>query len=184
LIGQRADFVYEGDAVILPMWAFWVALAAMAIGLIGVILPIVPGVGFIWIVVLIYAIAERFATIDPITFAALTVLGAIGVSADLWMSHAGAKIGGASAWSLLAGLVLGAIGAIVGLVFLGVGAVPGAILGTILGIVLAEWYQRRDWREAFKVGGGWLVGCTLSGGVQFLIAVLMIVIFAWQVLRG
>ena len=170
--------------VALPMWVFWVALGAMIVGLIGVILPIVPGVGFIWLVALIYAIAERFATIDPITFAVLTVLGAIGVSADLWMSHAGAKVGGASAWSLLAGLGLGAIGAIVGLVFLGVGAVPGAILGAILGIVLAEWYRHRDWREAFKVGGGWLIGCTLSGGVQFLIGVLMIVIFVWQVLRG
>jgi len=170
--------------MVLPMWVFWVALAAMIVGLIGVILPIVPGVGFIWIVVLIYAIAERFTTIDPITFVVLTVLAAIGVSADLWMSQAGAKIGGASIWSLLAGLVLGAIGAIIGLVFLGVGAVPGAILGTILGIVLAEWYRHRDWREAFKVGGGWLIGCTLSGGVQFLISILMIVIFVWQVLRG
>jgi uncharacterized protein YqgC (DUF456 family) len=170
--------------VVLPMWAFWIALAAMAIGLIGVILPLVPGVGFVWIVVLIYAIVERFATIDPITFAAITLLGAVGISADLWMSHAGAKVGGASVWSLLAGLVLGAIGAIVGLVFLGAGAVPGAILGAILGIVLAEWYQRKDWREAFKAGGGWLIGCTLSGGVQFLVAILMIVIFVWQVLRG
>jgi uncharacterized protein YqgC (DUF456 family) len=170
--------------VVLPMWAFWIALVAMVVGLAGVILPVVPGVGFIWLVVLVYAVAERFSTIDPVTFAVLTVLGAIGVSADLWVSQAGAKIGGASIWSLVAGLVLGAIGAIVGLVFLGVGAVPGAILGTFLGIVLAEWYRRRDWREAFKVGGGWLIGCTLSGGVQFLIAILMILIFAWQVLRG
>ena len=170
--------------MVLPMWAFWVALVAMFIGVLGVILPLVPGVGFIWIVVLVYAIAERFATIDPITFTVLTVLGAIGVSADLWVSHAGAKVGGASVWSLLAGLLLGLIGAIVGLVFFGVGAVPGAVVGAVLGIVLAEWYRRKDWREAFKAGGGWLIGCTLSGGVQFLISILMVVIFVWQVLRG
>ena len=170
--------------MVLPSWAFWVALVAMLAGLIGVILPIVPGVGFIWLVALVYAIAERFATIDPITFAVLTILGAIGLSADLWMGHAGAKIGGASVWSLLAGLVAGAIGAILGLVFLGIGAVPGAIVGTVLGIVLAEWYRRKDWREAFKAAGGWLVGCTLSRGVQFLVAILMILIFVWQVLRG
>ena len=166
------------------MWVFWVALAAMVVGLIGVILPLVPGVGFIWLVVLVYAIAERFATIDPITFTVLTILGAVGLSADLWMSQVGAKAGGASAWSLLSGLVLGAIGAIVGLVFFGAGVVPGAIIGAILGVVLAEWYQRGDWREALKVGGGWLVGCTLSAGVQFLIAILMIFIFVWQALRG
>ena len=166
------------------MWAFWVALAAMAVGLIGVILPVVPGVGFIWLVALVYAIAEQFATIDPLTFAILTLLGAIGFSADLWMSQAGAKIGGASVWSLLAGLVLGAIGAIAGLVFLGAGAIPGAVVGTVAGIILAEWYRHKDWREAFKAGGGWLVGCTLSGGVQFVIGVLMILIFVWQALRG
>lgn len=170
--------------MILPMWAFWVALATMIVGLIGVILPVVPGVGFIWLVVLVYAVAEHFATIDPITFAVLTVLGAIGFTADLWMSQVGAKVGGASVWSLLAGLVLGAIGAIVGLVFLGVGAVPGAIVGAIAGVILAEWYRRKDWREAFKAGGGWLVGCTLSGGVQFLVAILMILIFVWQALKG
>ncbi|MFQ6102629.1 MAG: DUF456 domain-containing protein [Anaerolineae bacterium] len=170
--------------MVLPMWAFWIALAAMIVGLIGVILPVVPGVGFIWLVVLIYAIAERFATIDPITFVVLTVLGAIGFTADLWMSQVGAKAGGASVWSLLAGLLLGTIGAIVGLVFLGVGAIPGAIVGAVAGVILAEYYKRKDWREAFKAGGGWLVGCTLSGGVQLLIAVLMILIFVWQVLRG
>nr|HID13746.1 DUF456 domain-containing protein [Anaerolineae bacterium] len=168
----------------LPSWAFWVALAAMIVGLIGVILPVVPGVGFIWLVALVYAIAERFTTIDPITFAVLTVLGAIGFTADLWMSQVGAKIGGASLWSLLAGLVLGAIGAVVGLAFLGVGAVPGAIVGAVAGVILAEWYRRKDWREAFKAGGGWLVGCTLSSGLQFLIAIMMILLFVWQALKG
>jgi len=170
--------------MVLPKWAFWLALAAMLVGMVGVVLPIVPGVGFIWLVVLSYAITERFAAIDPLTFAVLTVLGAIGVSADLWMSQAGAKVGGASMWSLLAGLVLGAIGAVLGLAFLGVGAVPGAIIGAIMGVILAEWYRRGDWREAFKAGGGWLIGCTLSGVVQLLISILMVLIFVWQVLRG
>ena len=55
--------------MVLPKWAFWLALAAMLVGMVGVVLPIVPGVGFIWLVVLSYAIAERFAAIDPLTFA-------------------------------------------------------------------------------------------------------------------
>ena len=117
-------------------------------------------------------------------YQSLTILGAIGFTADLWMSQVGAKAGGASPWSLLTGLLLGAVGAIVGLAFLGIGAIPGAIVGAIAGVILAEYYKRQDWREAFKAGGGWLVGCTLSGGVQFLIAILMILIFVWQALRG
>ena len=170
--------------MVLPMWAFWTAMVAMAIGLIGVILPVVPGVGFIWIVILIYAIAEQFATIDLITFVVLTILGAIGLTADLWMSQVGAKAGGASPWSLLVGLLLGAVGAIVGILFFGIGAIPGAIIGAIAGVIIAEYHRREDWDEALKVGGGWAMGCALSGVVQFIIAILMMLIFVWQVLRG
>ena len=166
------------------MWAFWVALVLMLVGLIGVFVPLVPGVGLIWLIALIYALTERFAAIDALTFVALTILGAIGFSADLWMSQIGAKVGGASVWSLLSGLLMGVIGAVVGFAFLGVGALPGAAIGAGLGVFLAELYQRRDWRGALQASGGWLIGCTLSGGVQFLIGALMIVIFTWQALRG
>ena len=100
------------------------------------------------------------------------------------MSQIGATVGGASVWSLLSGLLLGVIGAVVGLAFFGVGALPGTAIGAVLGVFLAELYQRRDWREALQASGGWLIGCTLSGGVQFLIGALMIVIFVWQTLRG
>jgi uncharacterized protein YqgC (DUF456 family) len=166
--------------VTLPDWAYWVALAAMLVGMVGVVLPLIPGVGFIWLVSLVYALAEGFATVDPLTFGVLTVLGALGFTADFWMAQLGAKIGGASAWSLLAGLLLGAIGGILGLVYLGVGVGPLAVLGAVLGIVLAEWYRRKSLREAIKAGGGWLIGCTVSGGLQLLIGALMMLIFAWQ----
>jgi uncharacterized protein YqgC (DUF456 family) len=170
--------------MVLPMWAFWVALIAMIIGLVGVFLPIIPGVGFIWIVVTVYAVVERFATIDLISFVVLTILGAIGVSADLWMSQVGARAGGADPLSLLVGALFGAVGALIGLLFLGVGAIPGAIIGALAGVIIAEWHRREDWKEAFKVGGGWLAGCALSGVVQFVIAILMILLFAWQALKG
>ena len=167
------------------MWAFLVALAAMTIGLVGVILPILPGVGFIWIAVLVYAIAERFATIDPVTFAVLTILGAFGFTTNLWMSRAGAKLAGASVSSTLAALAAGVIGAALGSIFFAVGALPGAIVGAFIGVVVSEWYQHKDWHKAFKAAGGWLMGCTLSGIVQFLVAIVMIAIFVWQALpRG
>lgn len=166
------------------MWAFWLALAVMIVGLLGIILPVIPGLLLIWLVALIYAIAEGFTTIDPITLVVLTILGAIGYTAHLWMSQLGAKAGGASFRSVLAGTALGIIGALIGLLGLGVGAVPGGVIGALLGVFLAEWYQRRDWREALKAGGGWLAGCILSEGVQLAIAALMILIFVWQALKG
>jgi hypothetical protein len=167
----------------------------MLIGLLGVFLPLVPGVGFIWLVALVYAIAEGFATIDPLTFAVLTILGAVGVTSDIWMSKLGAKLGGASFQALLAGLGLGIAGAIVGVVlgliglvaglpFLQVGAIPLAIVGALLGVFLVERHRRDDWREALKACAGWLIGCALSGIVQGGISVLMILLFVWQALKG
>jgi uncharacterized protein YqgC (DUF456 family) len=177
-------FAFWEDALSLPMWAFWVALVAMIVGLTGILIPVIPDIAFIWLVILVYAIAERFATIGPFTFVVLTVLAALGFSAEFWMSQAGAKVGGASFWSILAGILLGIVGAILGLFFFGLGAIPGAFIGALVGLVLAEWYQRRDWQETLKVVGGWLAGYLLSVGVQLYIGILMIVIFAWQALRG
>lgn len=168
----------------LPAWTFWIALIAMFIGLLGVVLPFLPDVALIWLIALIYAIAEGFATIDPITFAVITILATMGLAAELLMSQAGAKAAGASILSLLTGIALGAIGALVGFLFLGIGALPGAILGAFAGIVLAEGYQSRDWEKAVKAGGGMLLGCALSAGVQLLIGLSMILIFIWQVLKG
>ena len=170
--------------MVLPNWALPIALVAMFIGLVGVFLPIIPGVGFIWLVALVYALVEHFATIDPATFAVLSALGLIGVTTDLWTSQVGASVGGASWKSMLVGLLGGTIGGLVGLLFLGVGAIPGAILGALLGVVLMEWREGKDWEQASKAAGGWLIGCLLSSVVQAIIAILMIGIFTWQALRG
>lgn len=170
--------------MVLPMWAFWVALAVMGIGLAGVVLPAIPGVGLIWAAALAYAIAEGFATIDPITMIVLTLLGAIGVTADIWVSQAGGKLGGASWQALLAGLGLGAVGFVIGLLVGGIGALPAGMIGTLAGILLVEYLRRKDWKETVRVGAGWAAGCLLSGVVQLLVSLLMIIIFVWQVLRG
>jgi uncharacterized protein YqgC (DUF456 family) len=176
-------------------WVFWAVLITMLVGLLGVFLPLVPGVGLIWIAALVYAIAEGFATVDPITFTVLTILGAVGITSDIWMSKLGATVGGASFRALLAGLGLGIVGGIVGLVlgivgtvlglpFLAIGIAPCAITGAVLGIFFVERHVRDDWREALKATGGWAIGCVLSGVVQFVISTLMILIFVWQALKG
>jgi hypothetical protein len=168
----------------LPLWTFWIALVAMIIGLLGVFVPILPDIVFIWFVILVYSVADGFTAISPIVFVGLTMLGALGFSAEFWMSQAGAKVGGASNWSLLAGIALGVVGAALGLIFFGFGALPGAFLGALAGLILAEWYQRRDWRKTLRVVGGWLTGYLLSVGVQLLIGITMILVFVRQVLSG
>ena len=45
----------------LPAWALWLAFGFMTIGLAGAVLPGIPGVGLIWLTVLVYALAEAGA---------------------------------------------------------------------------------------------------------------------------
>ena len=140
----------------MPELPFWIALAAMLIGLAGTILPAVPGIGLIWGAALVYAIVERFATIDPLTFAVLTLLAAVGIGSDLLLSHAGSKLAGASWRAIVTGLVLGAVAFVLALIFGGIGALPAAIIGTVTGIVLVEFRRQRSWREALRrAAAGW-----------------------------
>ncbi|MBC7227950.1 MAG: DUF456 family protein [Thermoflexales bacterium] len=168
----------------LPEWAFWLTLGVMTVGLIGTVIPVLPGVELIWLAALVYAVAERFATIDPLTFAALTALAAIGVTANIWASHLGSRLGGASWQALLAGLGLGAVGFVVGLLVGGIGAVPGGLIGALAGVLLVEYSRRKDWKAAARAGTGWLAGCLLSGLIQAVLGVVMILLFIWQRLAG
>ena len=168
----------------LPAWAFWVAVVLMVVGLVGVVVPAIPGTGFMWIVVLVYAIAERFATIDVLSFIVLTVLGLAGATADIWMSQLGAKVGGASIWSTLASLAGALLGGLIGLLFAGIGAIPGMLIGATLGVLLNAYRERRAWKAAWQATMGLIVGFTLSSLVQLVLGVAMLIVFVWQVRRG
>ena len=164
--------------------AFSTAIIVMLIGLIGVILPVLPGLALIWLAALVFAIIERFASIDPITFTALTLLAALGISADVWMTQLGARMGGAKLKSQLLGLLGGLLGALLFFYFGGVTAGIGAFFGSIIGVLAAEYARARDWKIALKSGGGWLLGWIVSTFFQFAIGGAMIAIFVWQVFRG
>jgi uncharacterized protein YqgC (DUF456 family) len=166
------------------MWAFYLATLLMLIGMAGVILPAVPGVSLMWVVVLIYAIAERFTAIDPLTFALLTLLGAVGATSDLWLGQLGAQVAGASLWSTVWGTIGALLGGLIGFLAAGVGAVPGMWIGAGMGVLLNEYRDRRDWRAAWKAVTGMAIGSALSIAVEGAIGATMFVLFVWQVLRG
>jgi uncharacterized protein YqgC (DUF456 family) len=78
----------------------------------------------------------------------------------------------------------GLLGALIGLFFGGIGAIPGAWIGSIAGVMVSEWIERKDWRAALRATLGLVVGFTLSTVVQLVFGVLMFAIFVWQVVRG
>jgi uncharacterized protein YqgC (DUF456 family) len=168
----------------LPWWATGLAIALMVVGLLGVFLPAIPGVAFMWVVVLVYTLAEKFTTIDPLSFAVLTILGVAGATSDFWMSQLGARVSGASLSTTLFSLLGGTVGGLIGFFVGGIGAVPGMLAGSILGSFLNEYRVRKDWKAALKATLGMLVGFTLSTLVKLVLGGAMLGIFIWQVVRG
>jgi uncharacterized protein YqgC (DUF456 family) len=149
----------------------------MLVGLIGIVLPVLPGTIIILVAAFVYALIEGFQTVGWPTLVVLGLLAVVATTADVWASSVGAKIGGASGWSVVFGLV----GGLVGFVVL---SLPGAIIGAVLGVLLTEIVRVRDWRQAFKAGSGWVVGWILATVVQLAIGFVMVAIFFWQAVLG
>jgi len=149
------------------------ALVVMFLGLIGIALPMLPGTILIFGAALVYAVLDKFQAVDWPTVIVLGVLAAAATSAEMWATSVGAKAGGASGWSVLAGLA----GGLVGLIFF---SLPGSIIGALLGVVVVEVLRVRDWEKVFKAGGGWILGWLLSVVLQLSIGLAMIAIFIWQ----
>jgi uncharacterized protein YqgC (DUF456 family) len=152
-------------------------LLVMLVGLIGIILPIIPGTILIFVAALLYALFERFQTVGWPTLLVLGLFTILATTADLWASSIGAKVGGASLWSVVVGLIAGLVGFIAF-------SLPGAILGAILGVLLTEIIRVRDWKQALKAGSGWAIGWVLSTVFQLGIGLVMVAIFVWQVVQG
>lgn len=153
------------------------ALLVMLVGLIGIVLPVIPGTILIFLAALGYALLERFQSVGWPTLLVLGLLTILATTADLWASSIGAKVGGASLWSVAVGLVGGLVG------FLAF-SLPGAILGAILGVLLTEIIRVGDWKKALKAGSGWAIGWVLSTVFQLGIGLVMVAIFVWQVIQG
>jgi uncharacterized protein YqgC (DUF456 family) len=147
------------------------------VGLIGTVLPVIPGTILIFAGALLYALVDGFQVVGWPTLLVLGVLTVVATTADLWASSVGAKLGGASGWSVVIGLLAGLVGFVVF-------SLPGAIIGAVLGVLLTEIVRVGDWRQALKAGSGWVIGWILSTVVQLGIGLIMVAILVWQVLQG
>jgi uncharacterized protein len=150
-------------------------LLAMFVGLLGTVLPVLPGPILIFAAALLYAVLDGFHAVGWPSLVVIGLLSLLATGVDLLTSSIGARAGGASGWSIAAGV----FGGLLGLVFF---ALPGSILGALIGVLLAEIIRLRDWKSAAKSGAGWLVGWLLSSVVRLGIALAMIAIFVWQLL--
>ena len=151
------------------------ALGVMLLGLGGAFLPFIPSVPLVWLGGAGYGFLDGFHRLSLPAFLAFTVIGAIGTTAEMWATQIGARAGGASGWSALAGSCLGGLA----MLFF---SLPLALLAALAGVFGVELWRRGDVDAAARGSGGWLAGWALSAVAQFSVALFMILFFLWTVL--
>ena len=168
-------------------------LVLMFVGLLGSVLPGLPGVPLIFLSALVYAILTDSSTVGAVILVVLFVFAAIALIADFVATSYGARRFGASNWGTMGGAVGRIAGALVGLLFLGIGSLFVLILGTIAGVFIGEYLKRKrqgqqksgslgsDWRRASHAAGGVLIGYLASAVVQGLLGLASVVIFVLAV---
>lgn len=139
-------------------------------GIVGVVLPALPGIPYMFLVVLGYAVIGKF---QVITGNELLVLGGIAIASigvDYLTGVLGARFAGASLKSLFIGLV----GLLIGLLL-----VPpiGGLVGLFIGIFLGELFRHRDQSRALRAAAGGLLGSLTGIVINLLLALLFIILF-------
>lgn len=149
------------------------AILLVIAGVLGAFLPMLPGSPLIFAGALLYDYGTQWETFGWLWLGVLFVLMIAVEVAEWWLSTMGAKVGGAS-WQAL---LVGTIGGVVGLLFLPL----GPIIGALGGVVATELIRTRSVAGATKAGGGWFVGWLLSFVLQVVTVAVMTGIFAWRV---
>jgi uncharacterized protein YqgC (DUF456 family) len=160
---------------------FLLAYLLMFLGVVGAILPVMPGPLLIWLGAFLWGWADGFQAVGWPTLALLGILMVLAWGSDLILTTVGSRRAGAS-WKAIAAAI---VGAIVGGVFLSgvapaIGTILGAILGGVVGILGVEYFEKRDWGQAFRAVRGYIVGSLAASGLELFLSLLMIAIFAWQ----
>lgn len=146
----------------------------MLAGLIGSIVPALPGIPLMLVAVIGHRLYFGAASVSNLVLIILIALTLVSIVFDFLASMLGAKKFGAT-WRGMLGAV---IGGVVGLSF----SLPGIILGPFLGAMLFELLGDKEFKKAVHAGVGATIGLLLGILGKFSIGVVMMIIFATNVI--
>lgn len=152
------------------------ALVIMLAGLIGSILPGLPGTPLVLLAAIGHRLYFGATSASNVVLIVLVVLTVGSVAFDYAATALGAKKFGASWWGALGATV----GGLIGLFF----ALPGIILGPLVGATFLELLAGKKFQPALKAGAGAVLGLLLGVVGKFSICVVMIVLFAVSVISS
>jgi uncharacterized protein YqgC (DUF456 family) len=146
------------------------ALILLLPGLAGVFLPFVPGIPYMFVVALLFSIADRFLHVTGGNLLILGIVTILSFLVDYLAGILGAKFGGAS-WKSMS---LGFLGAFIGLI-----AVPpfGGIVGLFVGIFVGEIIRRRGARAAVRTATTGVIGSLTGMAINSGLALLFFILF-------
>lgn len=146
----------------------------LLLGIILTALPTVPGIIYMFIVVLGYAFIDKFETMEPWHLLIFGGIALLAIATDWLGGLIGAKAGGASKVSILLGL----LGMVIGVVLL---PPLGLLIGLFFGIFIGEMIRTNDHEKALKAAM-YAFGATVAGmGFNILLAVAFFITFVFIV---
>lgn len=158
--------------------AFGLGAGFIFLGIIGTLIPILPGMFLVWVTVLLYALFERtngFMAVDLASFVIITIIALVTGLADVWLPLLGGTVRKTSKRAMFLGLLGGTIGTFIA-------PLLGTIIGYALGILLGEYHKVRELPKAFRASLEGLAHWGVGTVIQFAGAILIFIIFIWQVL--
>ena len=150
------------------------ALLLMAAGFAGNIVPGLPGTPLVLLAAISHRLYFGQASVNNLVLIALAGLMVVALVFDYFATVFGAKKFGAT-WRGAVGAV---VGGMVGLFF----SLPGIVLGPFLGATLFELLGDKKFKEALRAGAGAVVGLVLGVIGKCAICVIMIALFATNVI--
>lgn len=150
---------------------FWfIAIVLMAVGLIGTILPIFPGTTVILAAAVLHRVMLGAArSLGWKSLTVLAVLTLVSYALDFGAGYFGAKRFGATRWGMFGAFV----GAIVGLFF----ALPGLLIGPVIGAFAGEIIGGKKLVHAGRAGWGTLLGNVAGMLAKLIIGLVMVTWF-------
>lgn len=167
------------DSLIVGALGFGIAVAFILVGVVGIIVPILPGMLLVWFTVIVYAWRTGFEVIGWASIAVITIIALITGLSNLWLPLLGAKKIGAAKRAMF----LGIIGAIVGTFLIPI-PLLGTVIGYAVGVFLGELQKQRDLKLALRASLGGVAGWGVATIVEIGGALLILLIFIFQVLSA
>lgn len=153
-----------------PMTLEIIVSIVLFLSLMMACVPTLPGIPLMFIVTVVYGLLDKFETIEPWHLAIFGGITVLSMLIDFFSGLIGAKLGGASRKSMLAGFA----GLIVGLL-----AFPplGAFIGLFVGVFMAEIVQFKDEVKALRAATTSLATAVMGTIANVTLAVAYFITF-------